>query len=285
MSASSDHIDRFAYVSVLSTDSFVDGILVLHDSLMRTDPIYDFYVLVTGEVSTAIEFRLRAKGIKLLRDDAEMVTELGATTVAGQRWRTTFEKIKILSLTRFEKIVYLDGDMYVNGNLDHLFGWPHFSAVAGRDPEDWLDGRTYFNSGIMVIEPNDAEFAAIRSRIPEVVRLCGEWGIPCGDQNVLNSYLSEWPDRDELHLPDEYNVFWSSIVNYLASGEFRLGSAGSGRMIRVVHFTGSPKPWMDRRVYWLRALLSPLKSRTLPRADALHFLRHYFRVLEEVRRK
>lgn len=84
-------------------------------------------------------------------------------------------------------------------------------------------------------------------------------------------------------MPDEYNVFWSSVHRYVASRGYTLEPRGSGRLIRVIHFTGSPKPWKSRRIVWLfRGIALPLRSGLVPRPAAMRLLGKYFSLLKEV---
>lgn len=270
----------YAYVSVLSTEGFVPGLLVLWESLMRTAPRYPFHLLVTQGVSTDCERNLRSLGLNVLRDDSEMLPS--SELVDGDhRWRHTFDKIKIFDLLDFEKIVYLDADMYVCRNLDALFDKPHFSAVENRGDQNWLDGRRYFNSGLLVIEPRKEEFRAITALIEPTIRRCLDAGIACGDQNVLNMHVADWPDRADLHLDDGYNVFWGSIDYYLTELDFTLRNADADhRAISVIHFTGKSKPWYHKFEYCVKFWLRPLRDRRLPKRQAGQLLQQYFTILK-----
>ena len=274
----------YAYVSVLSTEGFVPGALVLWESLKRTEPAYAFYLLVTQGVSANCERELRSLGMNVLRDDSEVLTP-PKPIGEGHRWQHTFDKIKIFNLVEFEKIVYLDADMYVCRNIDALFDRPHFSAVENRGSQDWLDGRKYFNSGLMVIEPSADEFHAIKALIAPTISRCLDAGIACGDQNVLNVYVENWPDRADLHLDDGYNVFWGSIDQYLSDFDFTLGTETGRRRISVIHFTGKSKPWINELEYRLKVWLRPLRNHKLPSPQATQLLGDYFTILRSFESK
>lgn len=274
-----------AYITVLSTEGFVPGVLVLWESLRRTDPRHEFHVLVTQGVSIDCERELRSLGLNVLRDDSEVLPSFGLVD-ADHRWRHTFDKLKIFKLVEFERIVYLDADMYVCRNIDALFDKPHFSAVANRENQDWLDGRRHFNSGLMVVEPSADEFCAITALIEPTIRRCLEAGTACGDQNVLNMHVRDWPDRADLHLDDGYNVFWGSIVQYLSQRNFTLRSESSGRReISVVHFTGKSKPWQNKAEYRVKVWLRPIRDRRLPSVQAASLLRSYYAILRSFARE
>ena len=69
-------------------------------------------------------------------------------------WTNTFDKLLIFELIQFDKLVYLDSDMYIRKNIDELFERENMSAVIDRRigpiiSEDWIK----LTSGLMVIEP------------------------------------------------------------------------------------------------------------------------------------
>lgn len=268
-----------AYVSVLSTESFAPGVLVLWESLKLTKPEHDFYLLVSKGVGADCEQTLRALGINVLRDDSDLLGEVGFSDPT-HRWRHTFDKLKIFNLTEFEKIVYLDADMYVCRNLDGLFHRPHMSAVETRDPEDWLDGRKYFNSGLMVVEPSREQFDELTGLIGPTLARCAAAGIPCGDQNVLNLYAQNWPDVESLHLDDGFNVFWGSIDSYVREQNYTLRSAkDQARPVYVIHFTGKLKPWHATASYIVKTVGRPIRQGRLPSSEVIGVLWKYRSIL------
>ena len=72
-------------------------------------------------------------------------------------WENVPSKFEIFNLTQFEKIVYLDADIYVLKNLDHLFAAPHLTAALDGEYFNLWEGWPHFNAGCMVIEPSNEE--------------------------------------------------------------------------------------------------------------------------------
>jgi alpha-N-acetylglucosamine transferase len=61
-------------------------------------------------------------------------------------------------MTQYDKLVFLDSDIMILKNLDHLFECEHMtSALDGEYFNLWPDDP-HFNSGILVIEPNEDEY-------------------------------------------------------------------------------------------------------------------------------
>jgi len=198
----------------------------------------------------------------------------------GGRWSTTFQKLSILSMTEYDKIVWIDADMMIVRNIDMLFNLPHMSCVRSRAPIPGTDLYP-FNSGLMVVKPNKEEFYGTCSLINQVVMEYQKRNSPVGDQNVFNAYYSTWPYENEKHLPDGYNVFWGSIEDYISTGYSIYGNATLP--IYVLHYTGSHKPWNRRSWFGIKSYIRALRyHRRLPSHDAKTALKEYRRYLEEI---
>ncbi|MDP4110376.1 MAG: glycosyltransferase, partial [Bacillota bacterium] len=169
---------NYTYLAVLSTDDYLTGALVLHESLKRTQPKYPFAVLITKNISSSVEEALRRKEIRVIKIDDCILLDAAHQkqneNVGYKYWNYTFDSLYIFGLTEFDKIVYLDCDVIVLENLDHLFDKPHLSACL--DP-----GSPNLSSGIMVIEPRTGAFKELMDAISEVESKRYYFG----DQNVI----------------------------------------------------------------------------------------------------
>lgn len=155
-------------------------------------------------------------------------------------WKETFFKLKVFDLTQFDKIVFLDSDMLVLKNLDHLFEMPHMSCVAAGQElhSDWVK----LNSGLMVIEPNHEEYLGLERMIDRVYREKTEAGFGIGDQDVIQAYYDRlWFESDRLHLGGVYNTMLG-YAGYLQ----KCGKIADLNDIFVYHFTGKEKPWREK---------------------------------------
>ena len=65
-------------------------------------------------------------------------------------------KLRVFQLFEYHRIIFLDSDMMVRRNLDHLFFLPETSHIAGpRVYFQHFDGRpNFFCSCLMVLTPN-----------------------------------------------------------------------------------------------------------------------------------
>jgi glycogenin len=236
--------NNFSYITVLSTDSYVEGVIVLHRSLMQSGTTYPFLVLTTPNLADRTFQLLNHHGI-VYRPIPPIVLDTALPSHQA-RWQATYSKLQIFNQIQFDKLVYLDADMLVYHNLDDLFSQPHMAAVnaGGQLPEyaSW----TEFNSGLMVIEPSWQLYEDMLAKLPELYLPAG------GDQDFLNAYYPDWPHQPEKHLDHSYNIFhehvdrYQQLYGYELNGGKRKGdwSSADRKAIKVIHFVGERKPWL-----------------------------------------
>lgn len=271
-----------AYVTLLSTANYLPGVLALNESLRRCGTRFPLHVALSRDTTAEVEVTLRKLKIEVIRlSDSLEIPEFHRHS--NGHWGNTFDKIQLFGIIKYEKLVYVDSDMMVLQNLDHLFLRPHLSAAAaGRMLQP--DSRR-LNSGIMVIEPDANLPNLIVQKLEVAVSEVAAMGVSAvGDQDLINAYYSQWPDSPELHLPDSYNVFQFHVDDYILQQNFVLGRLGDSgdRVIKVVHFIGAVKPWMAGAT--LKHYISVLKR--WRRARYLNFVfRRYTALLRDVQRQ
>ncbi len=227
------------YLTVITTDDYAVGAVALWESLRRTRPHYGLVVLITKEVSKRCEDALQRGGLTTLRVDQQLKRG-DSSDHALRHWDNTFGKLLMFQLVQFEKIVYLDSDMLVLRNLDHLFDKPHLSAAV---PDKLMPGHetwVQLCSALMVIEPQAGLASAIMQHVPAVEARMKSFS----DQDLLHQHFPEWPSHSELELPQGYGIFPDSIDQYVRKLGYNLNlEAPDERTIAAVHFVGSRKPW------------------------------------------
>ena len=245
-------------MTVLSTDNYLDGVLVLNESLRRCEASYRLHVVVGSNVGGAARDTLARAGLPRIDspplDIPEEIVRSNLRSDAHRHWSGVFEKLHVFSLCQFAKVVYLDSDMLVLKNIDHLFEKRHMSAVlADRYPgnEECID----LNAGLMVIEPERGLTERLITSVPEVFEQEKQWraaaGRPpsMGVQSVINTFWRGWISKPELQLEAKYNVLTDHLDYYVR----RLGYKWRGPDgIHVLHFIGEVKPWMFTGVDRLR---------------------------------
>lgn len=254
-----------AYITVCTNITYIGGVTALYSSLMDTNPQYPFYCVIPAHSDNRMIKSLEIKGINYLT--CESISYVGENKV--DYWNETLFKLNIFDLTQFSKICYLDSDMIVLHNLDHLFSYPSLAAVpAGKElHNDWDD----LNSGIMIIEPNHNTFQNLLEIIDCVAEQKANVGF--GDQDVIKSYFSDWRNRKECHIPLNYNV----MLGY-AGIQYKHGIIKNHNDVMVYHFTGKEKPWYNLKCRLVILLKAVIRSKSL-------FDIYYLKIYQSVLRK
>lgn len=234
-------MNKKSYITVLSTENYLEGVLVLAESLRKVRAEYPLTVLITNDISYEVEKKIRKKGLSIIRKDkVEVPDSIKNKNKKGSfsHWNNTFDKLLIFELTQFDKLVYLDSDMYVRKNIDELFESENMSATIDRKcgPKISMD-NIELTSGLMVIEPKERAIFEFMKIILGVV----DKRDSIGDQDILQEYDKEWCLKKHLHLDIRYNMFFSHLDYYTHHGGYDLED------IKVIHFIYSNKPFYYKR--------------------------------------
>ena len=210
---------NYSYVSLLTNDSYSYGIVLLVESMKKVNTKYPLHVLVTDNVSDAVlELLNQLENVTYEKVDTIPITDYiyvhneKINAPLAVTWKNCWTKFRIFNLTQFDKIVFLDADIMVMKNLDHLFEKPHMTAALDGEYFNLWPGWDHFNSGCLVIEPKEEEF----NNILTYANSLREEDLPnyvFADQELLNFYYKDWPEKKELHLNKYYNIFPPYVQN------------------------------------------------------------------------
>lgn len=232
---------KYSYVTVMSTENYLLGLLSMYESLKQTKTKYPLTVIINEQISE--------NTVKILEDRGIFVIKKPKFQVCGEiinkneksrfsHWNNTFDKLYIFELTEFDKIVYIDIDMLILKNIDELFEKKHLSAVVAGcfypGHEDWVK----LNSGLMVIEP----FNGTMSKFLDIINKVKDKPELLGDQNIIQEYFPNWENEQELHLDHKYNLFFSHLEYYVNQLNNKLQD------VSIVHFITKQKPWLLNKI-------------------------------------
>ena len=243
-----------AYVTLLSNRSYLKGVLVLCRSLKAVQAQYPLYCVLSVSVEDEVQKELEQEGIGCIRLAHAAVN--GNVNPEGQgfsHWNFTFDKLFVWGLTQFEKMVFLDCDMLIVRNIDHLFEREPFSAVIAGASYPGNEHWTGLNSGIMVIVPDENVKDCLLKNIKPEIEAGRAENRMIGDQDVIKRYLRNWKDQDNLHLEQGYNIFADYLTYYIRHLGYSMDEK-PGKPIYIIHFIGGAKPWMRktwRQYAWL----------------------------------
>lgn len=235
-----------AYVTLLSSAKYLEGVIVLNKALRKVGSRYPLYCVLSVTIDERIKRLLSEEHIPTIQlTHTAIQYTVGQDTGNFSHWSYTFDKLLVWGLTQFEKIVFLDSDMLILNNIDSLFEKQPFSAVAAGYlfclREDWL----FLNSGLLVIEPNKEIEKTMLELAPVVIKEFKAKGEMVGDQDVIKRYCRDWNKCTELHIDEGYNIFADYLSFYIDKLGYSFDNK-KGKPIYVVHFIGKLKPWMKK---------------------------------------
>lgn len=245
---------RYTYVTLLSTSSYLQGVIMLNWSLRQVGSKYPLFVLCSDKIDKYCLQQLERDGLNYLICSNHITCDVSKINLdyGYAHWNYTFDKLYIWSLTQFSKVVYLDTDMQVVRNIDFLFDKPHMSAVCA---DQWNEpGQNKLNSGLIVIEPNIKEMNGM-------IDLWQSGAINLahvGDQDIIRAYYNDWNNDDSLSLDFGLNVFYSEV----SAGVIREENVSP---VSVIHYVGRRKPWEVSPIAIIRRLRHNFLSKYLLR--------------------
>ncbi len=288
-------MNKKAFITVLSTEEYIDGVLALDASLKKVNSKYPLCVLLSNAISEETENILKKISISTIRNNqAQMLIpkEIINKNISTEkeRWNYTFEKLNIFSLTEFEKLVFLDSDIFVTKNIDELFGKSNMSAVIDKHYGPNITSRWMeLTSGVMVIEPNKKQINEFKKIIQTILNKRES----IGDQDILQEAYPEWKNNTQLHLQNKYNIFFPYIEYYVHMQEHNIDD------FHVIHFIYPKKPWVfqsENRVNEYIQYVNDFTKKDYEKTgieefkDALYgnsenlrtIIKEYYKVLDEV---
>ena len=198
---------RFCYATLLYSDSYVPGVVVLAASLRKVKSAYPLLVLVTNEgVGIAALGTLREAGCLI-----EMAQPLSTGTAleSGERnglglGADIWLKLHLWRLVRYDRIVYLDADSFVLENIDALFALrpgsrpgPSGSMVSER----FASTGDYFPGAFFVLTPSHDDLAAMTQSLLDREKIMGTAAFMWGEQDFLNDFWRGSELRANLEWP------------------------------------------------------------------------------------
>ena len=130
---------------------------------MKTKAIYPFYCVVTEEISQSVRNILTQQQIPYIDLDTSDIGKIlnkCKNLACNSAYIKASRKLKIFTLTQFDKCLYVDSDMLILENIDDVFEKPMFTAVEDlctsslQNKMKYLNGMTSFNGGFFVFVPS-----------------------------------------------------------------------------------------------------------------------------------
>jgi len=236
--------------------------VMLHSACVNLDRQYDLDVYIISDgVPTAhrnrLESALQQHGstiqVTWIDSDAERLAALPTTEHFTLAMYFRLMAPRILP-PKYEKAIYLDADMIVEGDLSELFmhdisEW-HLGAIPSFRPRTLresplgaiaIDGSPdakYFNSGVLLINLTQWRSDCVQD---QAIHFCHEHKdqIRFPDQDGLNAVLvDKWTALDPA-----WNFTMPSAPIYFGSEITEVAGMIQNSEIRILHYTTKFKPW------------------------------------------
>ena len=233
---------------------------VMAHSLNRSGTTRPLLVLTTTKTISARLARLqRCLGVSIVR----------VPPIANPRGRlprksysVTFSKLNIYRLP-VRRVIYLDADTVVMRNIDELFDGPAYRASIDhgwgcRDAacRNLHATTSVYNSGVMSVTPSRPLFDEMMVAAPKP-----QFRSPDGcDQGFMNVFFPA-TNRTWSEISVSFNTL-CIIERYNSSH----GNNFSLDDVRVIHFSGHPRPWQGNRLHLMCVQRMPLCTQVFDHA-------------------
>ncbi|XP_022961478.1 galactinol synthase 2-like [Cucurbita moschata] len=245
---------RCGYVTFLAGDGdYVKGVVGLAKGLRKVKSKYPLVVAVLPDVPEEHRELLRWQGC-VVKEIEPVYPPDNQTQFAMAYYVINYSKLRIWEFVEFKKMIYLDGDIQVFENIDHLFEmedsylygvmdcfcektWSHTTQYtigycqqcpdAVHWPSDFgPKPPLYFNAGMLVFEPD------LRTYHDLLATLDATPPTPFAEQDFLNMFFKE----KYRPIPAVYNLVMAMLWRHPENVELD--------KVKVVHYCAAgSKPW------------------------------------------
>lgn len=229
---------KIACCSTLN-DLYFEGFLTFFYSLKQHNPSFNlpYYIFTWGELSDTNIAKLKRAyhNFKFKNIDNSRYNGVEYST----KWRNwninCINRFEIFTLSDYDKIIFLDADMLVLGNIDYLFNinvdFGACEIVKGSEmdhPGKFNKTLKSFDGGLMVISKKYLNHDTQKALID--IALQKKW---TSDEPILNVYFD---NNKTTYLSKEYNLLSPEI------------SDGSLKTAKIIQFVGVKKPWYKGQI-------------------------------------
>ncbi|KAF8039745.1 hypothetical protein BT93_B2074 [Corymbia citriodora subsp. variegata] len=244
-----------AYVTFLAgTGDYVKGVVGLAKGLRKAQSAYPLVVAVLPDVPAEHRRILEEQGC-IVREIEPVYPPENQTQFAMAYYVINYSKLRIWEFVEYSKMIYLDGDIQVFDNIDHLFDledgyfyavmdcfcektWSHTpqyavgycqqcpDKVQWREEEMGPRPSLYFNAGMFVYEPSLATYSDLLNGLKVTPPT------PFAEQDFLNMYFR----NVYKPIPNVYNLVLAMLWRHPENVDLE--------KVKVVHYCAAgSKPW------------------------------------------
>ena len=269
---------RYAYVMLcMLRDAYAPGVIAMAESIRLSESPHDIVCMCTPDVSeqarAAIATVARVVAIEYVRYDTKRMKTQRQMELYGAWLNEAYTKWRCLELTEYTKVLFVDADMIVVNNIDHLFTLQApagtFSTPWAKEyaPESCFDLRGYprehgapvpaktimdtFKRGngytmiasMVLLEPNQAEFEGLCELVREHQPFgYNNWSTP-DEQSITIYYAGRGHTWHHIHQKYNFIITKPQWLTHKTNGQTRC------TVPHVLHYFADKKPWTMRNSF------------------------------------
>lgn len=266
----------YAYVTLLTRDNYLPGILVLQRSLRAVGTRYPLVAMITPGLAEATLRIMEREGITTTTIDYLMpLPEQNGPVldVYDGRFHDTWTKLRVFGLEGYDRIVMLDSDMVIRKNMDDLFSldiprdWiaaTHVCACNPRQlphyPSDWIPANCAHSSvthpGGITSPPEIAPdsprpYSQLNSGLV-VLHPSHELEAQLVEYLHTSPLVSTWTFPDQDLLSSFFAGRWR-VLPYVYNALQPMAKVHPplwrDEEVHCLHYIGPTKPWNGREAY------------------------------------
>lgn len=234
-----------AFITLLSSENYLDGALVLHESYKEHNSKYPFVIAVTENVATPKVISAIKKSGAIL----EIIPNCSYNTFVKDRWKgnsvlNTASKYSLFDLKQYDKLVYIDADTYVITDISCLMDYPDGAMIFNPDYKT-IGGDKYGFTGAYVFKPKNHESSFYKILNENLNMVDGE---------LIGKMWFFVMDSPSHQIPISYccGYGWWECNKEVP--------------VNILHFSGENKPWL------------------IQFSETNNHIRNYYRLLKKIQR-
>ena len=234
---------KYLYVSYISNNRDIKGILLIKYNLCKLKSSINYGCIVTEDVDNKTITILENNGIIIFRVNLEEYLVTSESHKYLIKKHHVFGKFCVFSLLEYDKIIYLDSDILILNNIDHLFNIEMENRTifmcedmqTSENYEKIIITKNRYNSGVILLRP-DHNLVDLCFRT--LINLGEKW---FNDNRSFNSdqHIFELLNGNKIIQISTLNIAYNLhpiLVRFIQTNKLL-------DKIYIIHFMLKPKPW------------------------------------------
>lgn len=191
---------NYAYVSLLTSDNYLKGILGLKYSMEQVNSKYPLLVICTDNLSEDTLNVLKSNSINFIIYPLLLFKK-------QTQWSTCINKFYAYKLIQYEKIIFVDADLIFLENMDRYF---YYNVTTGSE---YFNGtETILTGGFILILPSENLYQQAMNFIKANIEML------CDDEQVF-TYLFTIQKHLIISQPNYFHdgtlkKYWENYTNF-----------------------------------------------------------------------